>query len=64
MMFSAVVQFANLAVIILLPLISQDSANDVAGVLDHHLPGLDVSFAEKAATVNFRSEEGYQTGDS
>ncbi len=48
--------FTNLAVIIFLPLISQDRANDGAGVLDHHLPSLDVPFAEKAATVNFRSK--------
>lgn len=49
--------FTNLAVIIFLPLISQDSANDGAGVLDHHLPGLDVSFTEKASTMNLRSED-------
>lgn len=48
--------FTDLAVIIFLSLISQNSANDGAGVLDHHLPGLDVSLAEKAATMNFRSK--------
>lgn len=52
--------FTNLAVVIFLPLISQDSANDGAGVLDHHLPSLDVSFAEKASTMNLRSED-YRT---
>lgn len=54
------IMFTNLAVIIFLPLISQDRANDVAGVLDHHLSSLDVPFAEKPATMNFRSERGLQ----
>ncbi len=47
--------FTNLAVVIFLPFISQDRANDGAGVLDYHLSGLDVPLAEKATTVNLRS---------
>lgn len=47
----------DFAVIIFLPLISQNSANDCAGILDHHLPGLNVPFAEKSTTMNFRSKK-------
>lgn len=54
--------FTNLAVIIFLPLICQDSANDGAGVLDHHLAGLNVSFAEKSAAMNFRSKRITEQG--
>lgn len=50
--------FAYLAVVIFLPLISQNGANDDAGVLDHHLASLDVPLAEKTATMNFRSKRG------
>ena len=50
--------FSNLAVIVFLPLIRQHRADDVAGVLDHHLSSLDVPLAEKPATMNFRSERG------
>lgn len=46
----------NLAIIIFLPLISQDRTNDGAGVLDHHLPSVNVPFAEKAPTMDFRSK--------
>ena len=55
-----VLMFTNLAVIIFFPLISQNRANDCAGVLNHHLPSLNVPFAEKAATMNFRSEKDYR----
>lgn len=48
-----------LAVIIFLPFISQDRANDGAGVLDHHLPSLDVPFAEEATTVNLGPVNAY-----
>lgn len=48
----------DFAIIIFLPLISQDSADDRAGVLDHHLPGLNVPFAEESTTMNFRSKKG------
>lgn len=47
------------AVIIFLPLISQDGANDSAGVLDHHFPGVDVPLAEKASPMNLRSVNAY-----
>lgn len=47
----------DFAIIIFLPLISQDSADDRAGVLDHHLPGLNVPFAEEPTTMNFRSKK-------
>lgn len=43
----------NFAVIKFLPLVSQDRANDGAGVLNHHLSSLNVPFAEKSTTVNF-----------
>lgn len=58
MIFGTVVciMFTNFAVVIFLPLVSQNRANDGAGILDHHLPSLDVPFAEKATTVNVRSE--------
>lgn len=46
----------NLAVVILLPLISQDCANDSTGILDHHLPSIDVPFAEESTTMNRRSK--------
>lgn len=47
----------DFAIIIFLPLICQDGADDRAGVLDHHLPGLNVPFAEESTTMNFRSKE-------
>lgn len=50
------VVFTNFAVIIFLPFVGQDRANDSAGVLNHHLPSLDVPLAEKAAAMNVRSE--------
>lgn len=50
------IMFTNFAVIIFLPLVSQDRANDGASILDHHLSSLNVPFAEKAATMNVRSE--------
>lgn len=46
--------FRYLAVIIFLPLVSQNRANHSAGIFDHHLSSLDVPLAEKAATVNVR----------
>lgn len=48
--------FTNFAVIIFLPLISQDGTDDGTGVLDHHFSSLDVPFAEKASPVNLRSK--------
>lgn len=47
----------DFAVIKFLPLISQDGANDCAGILDHHLSCLDVPFAEKSTTMNIRSKQ-------
>lgn len=47
------------AVIIFLPLISQDRANNSASVLDHHLPSLNVPLAEKASTMDFRSKKDW-----
>ena len=46
----------HLAVVVLLPLVSQNGADDVAGVFDHHLSGLDVPLAEEAAAVDGRPE--------
>lgn len=54
--------FTNLAVVIFLPFVRQHGSDDGAGVLDHHLSGLDVPLAEKASTVNLRSE-GITTRD-
>lgn len=47
----------NLAIIIFLPFISQNSPNDRAGVFDHHLSSLNVPFTEKSPTMNWRSVE-------
>lgn len=58
------IMLTNFAVIIFLPLISQDRANDGAGVLDHHLANLNVPFAEKATAVNFRSKKDLSSEDS
>lgn len=48
--------FTNFAVIIFLPLISQDGTNDSAGVLDHHFTSIYVPFAEKTSPMNLRSK--------
>lgn len=48
--------FTNLAVIVFLPLISEDRANDGASILYHHLPSVDVPLTEKSTPVNWRSK--------
>ncbi len=40
-----------LAVIVFLPFVSENRADDVASVLDHHLSSLDVPLAEKTTTL-------------
>ena len=49
---------ADLAVVVFLPLVGQHGADDVAGVLDHHLARLDVPLAEQAAAVDLRPGAG------
>lgn len=44
-----------LAVIVFLPFVCENWANDIASILDHHLPSLDVPLAEKTSTVYSRS---------
>lgn len=45
---------AHLAVVILLSLVGLDGADDVAGILNHHLSCINVSLTEKPAAVNGR----------
>ncbi len=40
-----------LAVIVFLPLVSEDRANDIARVLDHHLSSVNVFPAEQTSAV-------------
>lgn len=44
----------HLAVIVLLTLVRLDGADDVAGVLNHHLSCINVSLTEKTPTVDGR----------
>lgn len=52
----------DFAVVEFLPLIGQDGANDRAGILDHHLSGLDVPFAEKSTAMNIGPKQGGKMG--
>lgn len=44
----------HLAVIVFLALVSLDGADDIAGILNHHLTCIDVSLTEKTPTVDGR----------
>lgn len=48
------VKFTHLAVVVLLPFVGEDGADHSAGILDDHLPSLDVPLAEEAAAVDVR----------
>lgn len=52
--------FTNLAVVIFLSFIGEDGADHCAGVLDHHLPSLDVPLAEEASPMNLRPRGAYR----
>lgn len=43
-----------LAVVILFPLVSLDGADDVAGILNHHLTCINVSLTEKTPAMDGR----------
>lgn len=48
--------FSHLPIIILLPLVCQNGANDYAGVLNHHFTSVDVSLTEQPSPMNGRPE--------
>lgn len=53
---SVVFDFSHLPIIVFLPLVCQNGANDNAGVLDDHFTSFDVSLTEQPSSMNSRSE--------
>ena len=45
--------FQYLALVVLLPLVCERRPNDLPCILDHHLPGINIAFAEKAPPMDF-----------
>lgn len=52
--FTPLILLTNLAVIVFLSLVCENCTDDIACVLDHHLPCLNVPLAEQTTSVNFR----------